>query len=159
MARTAIVCPNLPPAWKPRHPFPSGRLFGLSMECTIGEAHLPASLDRLRAQILAAYDKAPNKYRQAEGEGWAPTLETSGSLVLLQPPSNTFVLRSHRILLLLLPIASFQESLLETQQVEHFMIHTDLRNSHYPLATISLSDFVGGELWIESPTGDVCKEY
>ena len=53
----------------------------------------------------------------------------------------------------------FQTSFTPSQVLEHLHKGFGREGSHYPPAIVSLSQFTGGDLWVESPTGTVGKNY
>ena len=116
---------------------------------------------RLKAQIIAAFDKAPSKYKLPEGEGHVLALGLNprdlSKVCVATAPLQHLAVQLSFLFQQLLPHHKF--STITVRDSAGRDLHRDLRNSHYPQAIVALSSFSGGSLWIESPKGLVPKEY
>ena len=116
---------------------------------------------RLKAQILAAFDKAPAKYKLQEGEGHVLAVGLNprdlSKICIATAPLQHLAAQLSSLFQQLLPHHKF--STITVRDSAGRDLHKDLRNSHYPQAIVALSSFEGGSLWIESPKGLVPKEY
>ena len=119
------------------------------------------TIEKLKSEILQSFDKAAVKYKTQEGGGYTITLGVNprdlNRLCVPTAPLQYLACQVSHLFKLLLPHHKF--SSVCTRDSAGKGLHRDLRNSHYPQAIVSLSNFEGGELWVESPTGTIEKQY
>ena len=93
---------------------------------------------RLKAQILAAFDKAPAKYKLQEGEGHVLTVGLNprdlSKICIATAPLQHLAAQLSSLFQQLLPQHKF--STITVRDSAGRDLHKDLRNSHYPQAIV-----------------------
>ena len=118
-------------------------------------------IEFLRQAILAGFDKVPQRFKLPEGDGHVLHLGLNPrDLSKLSCATAPCMLLCCQITAFLAKIApGHKYSSIVIRDCAGRDIHKDLRNSHYPQGITRLSDFQGGQLWIESPSGNCLKTY
>ncbi|CAE7243210.1 unnamed protein product [Symbiodinium sp. CCMP2592] len=126
-------------------------------ECKSSKSKVPDKAIKV-PDVLVGHAKEPPResISPAPGRAFATGAYCKGGLVGLRHHSTAMPMSTRVLTKYLQQVApGFQASAIAIFDDVRTGVHRDARNAHYPNMVVPLSDFEGGQIWLEQQGGDV----